>query len=80
MKDFLHTRAFKTLYKIYGYIFWAVAIYTIGFIIFVMFDTNENAFWLSYWDVMKVVLIVMVVPLLILFCGYYYRHSRMFRH
>jgi hypothetical protein len=80
MKDFLHSKAFKTLYKIYSYVFWAVAIYTIGFIIFVMFDTNDNSFWLSYWDVMKIVLIVLILPLLIVLCSHYFRHSRSLRH
>ena len=80
MKDYLHSRAFKTLYRIYGYVFRALAIYTIGFIIFVMFDTNENSFWSSYWDVIKIVLVVLIIPPVIMLGSYIYRSSRIFKH
>jgi hypothetical protein len=68
------------LYRIYGYVFRALAIYTIGFIIFVMFDTNDNSFWSSYWDVIKIVMIALLIPPVIIFCSYFYRNSRIFRH
>jgi hypothetical protein len=54
-------RVYRIAHRLYSFLFFALSIYTIGYIIFVMFDHNETHFWASYWSIAKYGLLLMIL-------------------
>ena len=46
-------RAYRIVHWLYSFLFFALSFYTVGYIIFVMFDDNEIHFWANYWNIAK---------------------------
>jgi hypothetical protein len=59
-KTFL-ARTYRIAHRLYSFLFFALGLYTIGFIIFVMIDHNEAGFWSNYWNVAKYALLCLIL-------------------
>jgi hypothetical protein len=65
MRRNLQPRGYKIVYKIYTFLFLALAAFTVGFFLFSIFGSAHNLEWSDYWDIAKFVLLGMAILVLI---------------
>ena len=77
MKRNFHTRTYKVVYRAYSFLFLALAIFTLGFFLFSIFDSSGRLEWSDYWDIAKFVLISLAILFIIsIITRGSYNHSR----
>jgi hypothetical protein len=54
-------RAYRIAHRLYSFLFFALSLYTVGYIMFVMFDDNETHFWANYWNIAKYGFLLMII-------------------